>query len=220
MLSFRAILFLLDLFVTVLLLSNVSLFKTIKRSRLLGRSATPMLWHLALIYLLATLYLSNELLDMFSYPMIFLIWANDHARALILSQYIQFMTVAIIDFVLALGFLYMFFRMSTSISNRQLLSHSVLVGSSENPFLSLKQAYEESTSHLSHTQQFVDSQHHLSQEVHVQTAGFNARESNSVKLKNSTLVPGSPFGSSQRGYLAQAAAQNSYSFYGHSVLLN
>ncbi len=77
-----------------------------------------MLWHLALIYLLATLYLTNELLDMFSYPMIFLIWANDPARALILSQYIQFMTVAIIDFVLALGLLYMFFRMSTVISNR------------------------------------------------------------------------------------------------------
>jgi len=77
MLSFRAILFLLDLFVTVIFLTYVSLFKILKQSRLRGRSATPMLWHLALIYLLVTLYLTNELLDMFSYPMIFLIWAND-----------------------------------------------------------------------------------------------------------------------------------------------
>ena len=150
MLSFRAILFLLDLFVTVLFLSYVSLFKALKHSRLRGRSPTPMLWHLALIYLLVTLYLTNELLDMFSYPMIFLIWANDPERALIFSQYVQFMSVAIIDFFLALGLLYMFFRMSTSISNRQ-LSHSDLARS-ENPLQSLKQAYEESTSHLSQTQ--------------------------------------------------------------------
>jgi hypothetical protein len=156
-----------------------------------------MLWHLALIYLLVVLYLTNELLDMFSYPMVFLIWENDPARALIFSQYIQFMTVALIDFILALGFLYMFFRMSTSISNRQ-LSRSEL-GISGNPLLILKHTYEESTahhSHLSHTQQLVDSQQHLSQEAHVQTAGFNnLRESNSVRLKNSTVV-GSPLGSS------------------------
>ena len=194
MLSFRAILFLLDLFVTVLFLSQVSMFKTLKRSRLRGRSAKPMLWHLALIYLLVTLYLTNELLDMFSYPMIFLIWETDPARALIFSQYIQFMTVALIDFILALGFLYMFLKMSTSISNRK-LSRSEL-GISENPLLILKHTYEESTSHPSHTQQLVDSQQHLSQEAHVQTSGFNnLRESNSVRQKNSTVV-GSPLGSS------------------------
>jgi hypothetical protein len=88
MLSFRAILFLLDLFVTVLFLSYVSLYKILKQSRLRGRLAHSMLWHLALIYLLVTLFLTNELLDMFSYPMIFLIWANDPDRALIFSQYI------------------------------------------------------------------------------------------------------------------------------------
>jgi hypothetical protein len=55
MLSFRAILFLLDLFFTVLFLTYVSLYKILKQSRLRGRLAPSMLWHLALIYLLVTL---------------------------------------------------------------------------------------------------------------------------------------------------------------------
>ena len=109
-----------------------------------------MLLHLGFIYLLVGMYLFNKVLDIFSYPIIFLILPNDQARALIIYQYIQLMCVAIIDFTLDLGLLYLLFKMSTSISNRQL--SDLDLQRPENPFLSLKQAYMESPSHISYSQ--------------------------------------------------------------------
>ena len=120
MLSLRAILLLVDVAVVVMFLSYVSLFKKMKHSCLNGRSAKPMLWHLAMIYLLVTLYLTNELLDIFSKPMIFLIWESDPIKALVVSQYIRFIVVAVIDFILALALLYLFYKMSSAIHNREL----------------------------------------------------------------------------------------------------
>ena len=79
-----------------------------------------MKWHIALIYLLVMLYLTNDLLEIFSDPMIFLIWENDPEGALIVSQYIRFIVVAVIDFFLALALLYLFKKMSSAMYNRDL----------------------------------------------------------------------------------------------------
>jgi hypothetical protein len=70
--------------------------------------------HLALIYLVVTLYLTNELLDIFYNPLIFLIWDSDLYNAHIVSDYIHFIVVAVIEFFLALALLYFFSKMSSA----------------------------------------------------------------------------------------------------------
>jgi len=112
-----------------------------------------MLWHLALIYLLVTLYLANELLYIFSNPMIFLIWHSDLYNALIVSEYIQFIAVAVIDFILALALLYLFNKMSSAIDNRELNENKI----THNPFLTLRKTFKESSQHVSHSFHVVNS---------------------------------------------------------------
>jgi hypothetical protein len=112
-----------------------------KHSCLNGRSAKSMLWHLALIYLVVTLYLANELLDIFSNPLIYLIWDSDLYNAHIVSDYIHFIVVAVINFILALALMYFFSKMSSVIDNREFNENKI----THNPFLTLRQAFEEST---------------------------------------------------------------------------
>jgi hypothetical protein len=114
-LSLIGILLLVDIAVVVMLLSYVYLFKKLKHQCMNGRSAKSMHLHLALIYLVVTLYLTNEMLDIFSSPLIFLIWDSDLYNAHIVSDYFHFIVVAVIDFILALALLYFFSKMSSAI---------------------------------------------------------------------------------------------------------
>jgi hypothetical protein len=120
LLTLRCIMFLLNIVVTVIFLRHVWLFKSLKEARMRAarseatkRSIKGMIF---VIFTFAILYLMNELIELVAYPTLYLIIPKSQAD--FLSKIFGMIIVAVIDFVLALGQLYLFHTMNKVIGRR------------------------------------------------------------------------------------------------------
>ena len=129
----------LTLVIACIFLSNLHLFKSLKQARMQGKLNDSMALHLYMTYTWLFLFVANEVLDLISYPVIYVVLRSEPKRALLIANYIQLLAVAIIEFVLALSLLYFFTIMLRVLSKRA--QSAATRTAEEDPFLTLRETF-------------------------------------------------------------------------------